>query len=260
MRYATLAIALFTALAACSDDGEPDPPMVDATVPDGAANDLDAPATVDASPPPACADATAALAAELYAALGACSVVVRLDYQTLEGLGFQMMCGSYASVDESEARATAQADTGYGQAGVMLNPKNPEDAFVFYESPGDFGGASVVSTDTGLTVFGGSIVWDGAGDITFPSGWRPPEQLGFGCAPSGGIPTSRGYDLISGSALESAAVAAAVDVVAQTALPEAMWSGGYVFDAVVLAYPRSVGVFDPNTAEWIVIVNSGWLE
>jgi len=29
---------------------------------------------------------------------------------------------------------------------------------------------------------------------------------------------------------------------------------------VVLRYPRSVGMFDPTTAEWVVIVSGGWLE
>lgn len=39
-----------------------------------------------------------------------------------------------------------------------------------------------------------------------------------------------------------------------------MWYGGYVFGATVLRYPRTVGAFDPTTAEWIVLLNGGWLE
>lgn len=39
-----------------------------------------------------------------------------------------------------------------------------------------------------------------------------------------------------------------------------LWQGGYVFDAVVLSYPRSGGVFDPGSAEWVVLLASGWLE
>jgi hypothetical protein len=46
-------------------------------------------------------------------------------------------------------------------------------------------------------------------------------------------------------------------IVKQTAIPAAMWSGGKVHDAVVLRYPRSVGMFDPNTAEWIALINGG---
>jgi hypothetical protein len=36
--------------------------------------------------------------------------------------------------------------------------------------------------------------------------------------------------------------------------------GGYPFDAAVLLCPRTVGDFDPSTAEWVVSIQSGWLE
>ena len=45
-----------------------------------------------------------------------------------------------------------------------------------------------------------------------------------------------------------------------TAVPLAMAKANYVFDAMVLLYPRSVFAFEPGTAEWIVMVNGGWLE
>lgn len=207
-----------------------------------------------------CSAAIADLASELYAHLGACTVTVRLDYQTRALLGYQVLCGAYAAVDETSARATAQSDTGYGAAGTMLNAADTEDYFVFYESPGDFGGAAAVSANNGLSTFGGSIVWDGAGDLTWPESWRDPSQLADGCDPSGGFPSSRGWDLAAGSALAEGDVTAALAVVGQTAVPAAFWHGGYVFDAVVLLYPRSVGMFNPATAEWIVMVSGGWLE
>ena len=34
-------------------------------------------------------------------------------------------------------------------------------------------------------------------------------------------------------------------------------SSGELFEAVVLLYPRTVGLLDPQAAEWIVIVNAG---
>jgi hypothetical protein len=34
----------------------------------------------------------------------------------------------------------------------------------------------------------------------------------------------------------------------------------YLFDAVVLLYPRTTGAFDPATAEWIALLQGGWLE
>ena len=53
---------------------------------------------------------------------------------------------------------------------------------------------------------------------------------------------------------------AALQVVWNTALPNGLWKNGYVFDAVVLLYPPSVGAFDPNVAEWVVLLSSGWLD
>lgn len=208
----------------------------------------------------ACAAEVAALGAEIYADLGGCSAVVRLDHGTLEILGYQLLCGSYAQVTEADARAAAQTATGFGASGTMLNNVPPDGPYVFYVSPGDFGGASAVSGDTGLALFGGSIVWSGAGEITYPATWRSAPELGSGCAPSGGAGVALGYDLVAGTPLSSPEVDAAVAVVADTALMQAFWGGGYVFTTVVLRYPRTVGVFDPNTAEWVVLLSGGWLE
>jgi len=191
-----------------------------------------------------------------------CSAVVRLDHQSMDVLGFQIICGSYAQIDETEARQTAQSDTGYGSAGAFLSGPNPEDGYVFYESPGDFGGTAVVNARNGLSVFGGSIIWSGTGEITYPSTWRPAEDLGPDCIPMVNAlpPSARGFDLRDGIELGAAEVDAALSEAWNTALPDGLLKVGYVFDAVVLLYPRTVGAFDPATAERIVIVNAGWLE
>lgn len=208
----------------------------------------------------ACASATTAVAAALYKKPQAFSVVVRLAHDTHALLSYAIVAGAYAHVDEAAARAASQSATGFGSAGQNLAGADPEDAWVFYQSPGDFGGVGVVSTRTGLAVFGGGIVWDGAGDITYPAAWSPASELASGCPASGGLGSSRGFDLVTGQALSEADVKAATDVVLGTAVPAAVWHGGYAFDTVVLRYPRSVGVFDPSSAEWIVIVSGGWLE
>ena len=210
---------------------------------------------------PACADARRALADTLYAKpVSAFTAIVRLDHDTRALLGYALAIGSYARLDEAAARAVAQASTGYGDDGQLLSGPAPEDAWVFYESPGDFGGVGVVSARTGLPVFGGSIVWDGRGDITFPSAWSPPADLASGCTTTGDSGATRGFDLVSGGALSSTDVDAALGPVRRTALIDAMWERGYVFDSVVLRYPRTVGAFDPASAEWIVLVSGGWLE
>ena len=207
-----------------------------------------------------CAEEVAAIAAET-GIVGSCSAVLRLDYETRAILGWQLICGSYGAVTEADARAQAQTDTGYGASGSMLNAADPEDLFVFYQAPGDFGGAAVVSARTGLSVFGGSIIWMGTGDITYPDSWRAADGLGSDCPAMTRTLDVAEYDLATGStSLPSADVDAAMDVLWQTALPEGMMTSGYLFDAAVVLYARSVGAFDPTTAEWIVILNGGWLE
>ena len=104
-------------------------------------------------------------------------------------------------------------------------------------------------------------MWAGKGDITYPATWRPAADLGLGCGPSGiAVPPARGFDLGSGQPLTAAQVSAAIAPVWQTALPAGLAQGSYFFDAMVLLYPRTVGVFDPAAAEWIVLVDTGWLE
>lgn len=206
-----------------------------------------------------CRDEVAAIAKE-PPVLGACSAVVRLDFLSRRILGWQLLCGGYARITEEEARARAQADTGYGDSGQALSAPDPDDAFVFYEPPGDFGGVGVVSARTGLSTFGGSIIWLGTGEITYPDEWRPVEELGAGCQPLPREIPIKAYSLAEGGPLEDAEVEPALDLVWDTALPEGLATWGYLFNVVVLLYPRSVGAFDPTTAEWIVILGAGWLE
>ncbi len=189
-----------------------------------------------------------------------CATVVRLDYQTLKIKGYRIACDPYAAVTEAAARQTAQNDTGFGQTGQFLSSPNPEDEYVFYEPPLDFGGVGVVNARNGKSVFGGGIVWLGMGQISYPATFEPPASLGAKCATSTLVPPARGWDLRDGTVLPDSDVTAALDVVWDTALPDGLWQGGYVFDAVVLLYPPAMGVFDPSVAEWVVLVNSGWLE
>ncbi len=231
---------------------------VDSSTDDGATADAAADAAADGGAD--CSDEISALATLLHIAPRACSVTVRLDYETFAVLGYQVFCGNYMGVTDDEARATAEADTMYGADSTQLSDGSSSHGFIYYESPSDFGGASAVNSDNGLTVFGGSIVWDGSGDITYPSSWRPASDLGSGCVPAGGFGSTSGWDLQSGDALDVSDVNAALAVVGATGVPDAIWYGGYVFSSYVLLYPRSVGAFNPATAEWIVVVNGGWLE
>lgn len=196
-----------------------------------------------------------------------CTAVVRLSYEMSEILGFQLICGAYAEVDESAARQAAQDATGYGLRGTLLG-EDPDDEFVFYESPSDLGGVGVVHARNGAAVFGASIYWAGTGDITYPTAWRSARSIGPECSPRVGAipPAARGVDLSpEPEPLDQEQVEAALGEALNTALPDGLLQAHGALDAVVLLYPRSVGGlgavadrwFAPATAEWIVLINTG---
>ncbi len=265
MRFATLRLAWLPALAlaaACGGNSGATPGDAGGdAAPDAGADSVATDADQDTPASPSCAAASAALAVMLHATQNAkCTVVVRLDFKSLAVLGYQAVCGPAATVTDAQARATAAADTGYGASAASapaLNPDSPADEFVFYQPPSDFGGAGVVSARTGLTVFGGGVVFGGHGDISYPKTWRPAAELASGCLPAEGIPSAHGYSI--GAPVTPATIAAAVDAVAHTAVPAAIWRAGQVNDAVALGYARTVGLSTATGAtageEWIVLVN-----
>jgi hypothetical protein len=193
---------------------------------------------------------------------GTCTAVVRLDYRSLKVLGHTFVCGPYDGGGEQKARATADAAATFpnaqpaGQGRLLLSGETVGSEWLFYQTPGDFGGASAVSARSGLTVFAGSIVWAGTGSLLVPSKWETTE-LGTGCA-SFMFPV-RAFDLTSGAELKNGEANAAVNVVFGSAIPSALAKIGGVFDAVVLLYPRTVGLFEPETAEYLVLLNGGAL-
>lgn len=218
---------------------------------------------LDASTPDAasCAELARALGAEL-GGVKACTTTVRLKMTTLEPLGFDVACGPYAGGDEAAAAAAAEAATGFGADARQVAGAHPADAWIFVETPSDFGGIAVVSARTGLPVFGGGVVWGGRGEITHPKSWRPPSALGLGCGEATRVPlpTMRAFNLAGETTPAPRGATDALAVAWATALPDAIAPVGYVFDAVVLAYPRTAGADDPESAEWVVFVDSGWLE
>lgn len=217
--------------------------------------------TVDAGD--ICGESQRALAAQLISPREGrltCSVVVRLGQETLRPIGFQPFCGRYTTTSDAQAAALAEGAMIPYATLRRVSPAMPEDAFVFYASPSDFGGVVAVSARLGRMVFAASVVWAGRGDIRFPAEWRDPSELGDGCGRGGGIPRAHGYNLGAGTDLEAATVDRVIGAVARTALPAALAQGGSVFDAVVLPYERSSGGLVDEVAEWIVVVNGGWME
>jgi hypothetical protein len=138
-----------------------------------------------------------------------------------------------------------------------LSGSDPTDQWIFTTNQGDFGGVTAVSGHTGLVTFVGSIVWKGGGDIVYPTTWSTTD-LGKGCNTSKPKDT-RTYNL-TGGRITDLNVMEAARIVLSTALPPAFQHWGSILGTTVLLYPRAAGGFDPETSEFIVLLEGGWLE
>ena len=197
--------------------------------------------------------------AQKLPATGACTGIVRLRFKTLQVISYAFECGPSAPPNEAAARATAEADTGFG-TGTLLSGPNPPDAWVFNELKSDTGGAAAVSARTGLTVFGGSIIWLGLGKVTYPATWET-NDIGSTCSgPS--LPGVRGIDLASTpGGLPPAETLMAAAAVARTAVPAALAQSRTLRETLVLRYAPKIGItqagnFEHDTAEYVVLLNA----
>lgn len=75
---------------------------------------------------------------------GGCSVIVRLDHDTLDLLGYHADCAPYVDtfLDEDGARALTDCCS---EGGMRLNSEDEEYLWVFHVPPGDFGDVAVVT-------------------------------------------------------------------------------------------------------------------
>ena len=168
----------------------------------------------------------------------ACTFVVRLDYANLKPLGWSVNCGRNRQIDVSAAGQVALSSTGYG--GVGSNLQTSGDLFVFSEPASDFGGVGIVSTLSGLALFGGSIVWSGRGAITYPTTWESPDAMGRGC----------GFASVGMPSADTEPPAA---VVGRMAIANAFPDGPISVDTYL--YTPAVGATDYSVAEWLVFVS-----
>lgn len=221
---------------------------------------------------PACQAAADKLAEDLGGATSSCTVAVRLS-SSLQILGYAVFCGGYAQPDEATARDQVMADMGISPGcspSTSVTGSQPSDEFVFSQ-PVSFaqcfccgnGWIGAVGARNGLTVFGMPVVIGGnpvAKD--YPAAWKPAADLASGCPAPAPLPKARGFSFTSqdhpGEKLDDASIHSALQAVWQTALPAAYAKKQYVFDAVVL---RALGSFmDNGSPDYVVLVNSGWLE
>jgi hypothetical protein len=203
-----------------------------------------------------CTTAAQALAPMLTSELGGCDIVVRFDYQTLAPLGLSSRCGDYKGAFIGEPAARMMSDCCSG--GQLLSPQGDDGFYLFYSGPGDIGGVAAISNHLVTRMFEATIYWHGTGEISDPSEWLDAAQLGSGG--EGSVPAAQSYDLISnpGAPIDPTALEALLAALADTSVLPAIASGNNtVYRMVVLAYPRTVGEFDPTAAEYVVLLEAG---
>lgn len=201
-----------------------------------------------------CDALTEAIAAEMGD--GICTVVVRMDSVSRRVLSHAFVCGPAKLPDEATARATASADAALPFArpageGTLLAPPAPAGVWAFHQPPSDFGGAAAVSATTGLTVFAGSTVWGGHGDILHPTTWSTTD-LGGRCHDDASLTPGPAWDLRSGQALADFDGARALGA---TVLASAFRTRGFAAGPVTaLLYTRTAGAPAPDGSEYILLV------
>lgn len=250
-----LAVVLAAALAACGDDS--------ATAGSDSGLDSAGGSAGGGGTAGASADCSAFVDAIASQTAGqeSCTAVVRVSFASHAIVSSAIVCGAANVIDETTARSKATADTGHGD-GTLLTGSAPPDEWVFFKLPSDLGGVGVVSARSGLSVFGGSIIWAGSGSMTYPKSWDS-ASLGSNC-PAVAKPSTRGFDLAqAGSPLAQAQIDQAMGVVWDSALAQGLSKNGSILDALVLLYAPEVGYtgpdgagFNPKTAEYDVLVNA----
>lgn len=132
------------------------------------------------------------------------------------------------------------------------------DFVVLEIPPGDFGGVAVSHPCSGLILYAGSIVWSGSGEQLYPAVAIDPGALEH---TSRQVSTPQridvrigpGVHLGAGEAKESGM--AAWNSVKGLNLVQELASRPY--SVLVYLYPRTVGMFDPARADWVIFVHRG---
>jgi hypothetical protein len=238
-------------------DAGDDVPTVDMPVDDGLLVDVPEEEIVDT-----CEESTEALVGEIARSEPrSCTAVIRLDFLTRTIKAYALFCSDPMEVSEESARSVAVEDVVLEMpyydftTAEMLNDPDPQDAYIFYQPPWDFGGLAVVSPYTGLTVFGGSMMWMGTGAIAYPTEWLSSSHIGAGCPPSAALEPVTYYPLECEFSVPDPDLDSTLEIVAGTAMPAAMASAGEIDSVVVICYPRRLGMFVPEQAEWLVLLN-----
>ncbi len=199
--------------------------------------------------------------------------IIVLDYQTLEFESAyfpqQEPCSSSQpplSDEELAARAGSVFDAaGSGGPHIIITDdqgnhegnldfkiKYVGDFAIFEKYPGDFGGFAVLHRCSGSVLYSGSIVWMGTGEQIYPEKPINPGELSHQNTP---LLFSENVDVVIGpyalNVREETGITAWMSVQDLNIVQELAQSP---YEVLVYLYPRTVGMFDPATAKWVVFV------
>jgi hypothetical protein len=118
--------------------------------------------------------------------------------------------------------------------------------------PGDFGGFAVLNRCSGLVIFAGSILWMGKGEQFFPAN---PINPGLLAHKKTSINSPQRVDVIFGpyvGLVEKESALSAWDSIQDLNIVQDLAVSPY--DVLVYLYPRTVGMFNPADAEWVIFL------
>jgi hypothetical protein len=120
--------------------------------------------------------------------------------------------------------------------------------------PVDFGGAAISDRCSGLVLYAGSIVWSGLGEQIYPAVPLRSDALQRKATK---ILPPQTIDIVIGVGANANTDSgmAAWESIANLNLVQEMASSPYT--VLVYLYPRTVGMFDPAQADWIIFVHRG---
>lgn len=198
--------------------------------------------------------------------------IITLDFQTLQlknaYVTYQKPCGNQnhpVSDDELRWRAGGIFDaTGEFWSGqvdeetigrrevLRFDVSHVGDFVVLEIAPSDFGGVAVSHPCSGLVLFAGSIVWNGQGEQLYPAVPLPPDRLQ---RTSDQAPPPDRIDVVGTYVTDEEGGLAAWNSVRDLNLVKDLAVPPY--SVVVYLYPRTVGMFDPDAADWVIFVHHG---
>jgi hypothetical protein len=189
-----------------------------------------------------------------------CTAIVRVSPASTI-VGWSVACGAPKIATEPDARAAFAPYIGpYTTLDGYrtIGDTTTNDEFIFYESPGDFGGMGVVSWARTDVLFAANLAWMGPTKITYPTGWRPADEIVARCAPA----TLGRVRIVSadGAPMDDASIAPARAAVETSLLPIAIGHAGHaIANTVVTDLPAS-DASGALTRETLFFLNSGLLE